>query len=295
MTAPEIYEYRGVEGLVAAEILCDDNSTESGHGFVTDTPFPIAGVAEIGKTSDSAQEAHYYDNMPAVVVTSTGSDTVTITASAIPLDVKARLTGQTYDSTTGMLIEGERETKYFAIGYRTGTVGANGKEVFVWRLKGSFAVPDETSATENNGTDANGQTLVYTGISTAHKFTKTGKKAMSVVVDTGLDLIANKATFFDSVQTPDTVQPKTVTPSVSVVPSRETIEVGGSVRLSATVIPATAPVTWSSSNTSYATVNASTGLVTGAGAGTATITATITVDGTSYTDTATVIVDTPSA
>lgn len=215
MTAPEIYEYRGVEGLVAAEVLVDDNEENTAgqgetpnHGYVTGDVFPIAGVAEIGKTSDSAQEAHYYDNMPAVVVTSTGSDTVTISASAIPLSVKANLCGQTYDSATGMLIEGERETKYFAIGYKTGTVGADGKEVYVWRLKGTFALPDETNATENNGTDANGQTLVYTGISTSHKFTKTGKKAMSVVVDAGLDLIADADEFFDTVQTPDTVTAK---------------------------------------------------------------------------------------
>jgi hypothetical protein len=120
-----------------------------------------------------------------------------------------QITGQEYDSTTGMLIEGHRQTKYFAIGYRTGTVGsADDKEVYVWRLKGTFAIPEETHATEDDGTDANGQELVYTGIFTTHKFEKNGKSERAVVIDTGLDLIANKDTFFDTVQTPDTVQAK---------------------------------------------------------------------------------------
>ena len=199
----KIVEYRGVEGLVYAEVTSDDNSTDTGHGYVTGTVKPLAGVAEISKTNDSNTEAHYYDNVPAVVITGQGADTITITASAIPLDVLADITGQTYDSATGTLIEGERETKYFAIGYQT--KDTDGNIYYVWRLKGTFAVPDQTSSTENAGTDANGQTLVYTGISTMHKFTKTTKKAMAVTVNTGLDLIASASAFFDTVQTPDTI------------------------------------------------------------------------------------------
>jgi phi13 family phage major tail protein len=209
VAAPNIYEYRGVEGLVYAEVTCDDNSSETGHGYVTGTVKPLAGVAELGKTNDGTTEAHWYDNLPAVSVDNNGTDTVTIQASAIPLQVLAEITGQEYDSTTGMLIEGHRQTKYFAIGYRTGTVGsADDKEVYVWRLKGTFAIPEETHATENNGTDANGQELVYTGIYTTHKFEKTGKNELAVVIDTGLDLIKDKDTFFDTVQTPDTVTAK---------------------------------------------------------------------------------------
>ena len=149
----QILEYRGVEGLVAAKILNDDNGTGSGEGYVTDTPFAIAGVAEISKSTDSSTEAHYYDNIPAVVITSEGADTINISVSALPLDVLGELTGQVYDDTTGALIEGPRETAYFAIGYKTKKT--NGDEVYVWRLKGAFSVPDQTNSTENNSTDAN--------------------------------------------------------------------------------------------------------------------------------------------
>lgn len=201
----EIVEWRGVEGLVAAEVTVDDNETGDGHGYVTGSVFAIAGVAEISRTTDSSNEAHYYDNIPAVIVSNTASDTVTISASAIPLDVLAEITGQTYDATTGALIEGPRDFKYFALGYKTKKT--NGDEVYVWRYKGTFSIPDQTNTTENDGTDANGQEIVYTGISTTHKFTKTNKGAKALNVDLGKDL-ANVTTFFDTVTTPDTLTAK---------------------------------------------------------------------------------------
>ena len=131
---------------------------------------------------------------------------MTISASAIPLDVLATITGQNYDSATGALFEGVRDLKYFALGYKTKKT--NGDEMYVWRLKGTFNIPDETNTTENDSTDANGQELVYTGIATTHKFTKTGKGAKAVVVDVAKDL-ANVSTFFDTVTTPDTLTVKT--------------------------------------------------------------------------------------
>ena len=201
----EILEYRGVEGLVAAEVTKDDNETGEGNGYVTGTPFAIAGVAEISRTTEASNEAHYYDNMPAIIVSNTASDEVTISASAIPLDVYAKITGQKYDDTKGAMIEGPRENKYFALGYKTKKT--NGDEIYVWRYKGTFNIPDQTNTTENDGTDANGQELVYTGIQTTHKFTATGKGAKAMNVDVALDK-ADVSTFFDKVTTPDTLQAK---------------------------------------------------------------------------------------
>lgn len=199
----EIVEYRGVEGLVCAEVLTDNDT----DGYTTGDVFAIAGVAEISKSTDSSNEAHYYNNIPAVIVSSTSADTVTISVSAIPLDVLATITGQYYDSTLGAIVEsGSRDVKYYAIGYKTKKT--NGDEMYVWRYKGTFNIPDQVNTTENDSTDANGQEIVYTGISTTHHFTKTGKGAKALVVDTAKDL-ANVSTFFDTVTTPDTLTVKT--------------------------------------------------------------------------------------
>ena len=290
----KIVEYRGVEGLVYAPVTCDDNENGIGHGYVAGTVKPLAGVAEISKTTNSTDAAHYYDNMPAVVVSSNGDDTITINASAIPLATYAEITGQKYDATTGTLIEGARNPGYFAIGYKT--KDTDGNEYYVWRLKGRFGVPNQTNATEDDGTDANGQTLTFTSIMTTHIFENVpggASRAKAVNVNTGLGLLANKSAFFTSVQTPDTIAPANPTPSVSIVPSRAVIEAGEDVTLEAVVVPAGTAVSWSSSATTYATV--SNGVVHGEAEGSATITASITVGTETYTDTCAVTVNPVSA
>lgn len=282
----EIYEYRGVEGLVYAPVTADTS-----EAFTTGTVKPLAGVAEISKSTDSSNEAHYYDNLPAVVVSSTGSDEITISASAIPLDTLAEITGQGYDTETGMFIEQERRAGYFAIGYQTKTT--SGDVMFVWRLKGTFNIPDQTSATEDDGTDANGQEITFTGISTTHKFNKTGKPAKAITVNTGLDL-AGVTNFFDAVQTPDTIQPKTIVPSINITPSSKTVEVDETFQLTAETVPAGASVTYTTSDDTYATVTSG-GLVQGKAVGTATITASITYGETTVTDSCAVTITEASA
>lgn len=194
----DVQEYRGIRGLVAAEV-----TTDTLEAFETGTPFAIAGVAELSRTTETSSEAHYYDNVPAVVIDSTGSDEVTITASAIPFDVLAQITGQIYNEAKGMFVEGERDSKYFAIGYITEKT--DGTEVFVWRLKGKFNIPDSTHATKDDGAEANGQEITYTGINTTHRFESIDNKtAKAVNVDTSVNNV-EESKFFETVQTPDTV------------------------------------------------------------------------------------------
>ena len=192
------FEYRGVSNAVYAEITAD-----TAENFTTGEVKDLTGVSEIGKTTDSANETHYYDNLPAIVIDSVGSDEITINTSGIPLDVLADITGQYYDQTTGMLVEQESTPKYFAFGYITDKT--DGTKVLVWRLKGKFSIPGTTSATKDDGTDANGQELTYTGISTVHKFTKTGKPARAINIDTSVNQTMTDATFFETVNTPDTI------------------------------------------------------------------------------------------
>lgn len=271
---PKIYEYRGVEGLVCAELLTDDK-----NGITWGEPFDIAGVAQITKATDSSNEAHYYDNVAAIVVSNTGSDTITINASAIPNDVLAKITGQFYDATTGMYVEQVRTPKYFAIGYKT--KDTNGDVYYVWRLKGSFNVPDQTSITEDDSTDANGQEIIYTGVSTVHKFSKTNESAKGVTVNTGLGLI-DVSEFFDTVQTPDTIAPQeiVVPTAITVAPASATLDIGDVASLAVALAPSNTTnksVTWESSDTAVATVDEF-GNVTAKAAGTATITATSVAD-----------------
>lgn len=194
-------EFRGTDRLVYAEILVDDNSTSSGHGYVTGPVKELAPVAEISKTVETASEVKYYDNKAAIVINAEGSDTITVTIPALDLPTLADITGKKFDLATGAFYDGERKTKYFALGYRLGLT--DGTYRYVWRYKGSFGIPDESSPTKNNGTDSNNQQLVYTGIMTKHVFTKTGGSEKALVVDERTTE-ENLDTFFSTVMTCDT-------------------------------------------------------------------------------------------
>lgn len=192
------FEYRGVSNAVYAPIIEDSTAA-----FTTGAVKDFTGVAEIGKSTDSSNETHYYDNLPAIVIDSVGSDEISINASGIPQEVIADITGQYYDATNGMLVEQEGNPGYFAFGYITDKT--DGTKVLVWRLKGKFSIPGVTAATKDDGTDANGQELTFTGISTVHKFNANNKPARAVNIDTSVNQVMSESAFFASVQTPDTI------------------------------------------------------------------------------------------
>ena len=199
--AKKVVEFRGVDNLVYTEVLTDDS-----EGYTTGEVKSLAPVAEISKSTETSSETKYYDNLPAIVINSEGSDEIGVTCAIPDLATFADITGKTIDEETGALIDSERDPKYFAIGYRFKMT--DGTYRYVWRLKGMFAIPDETSATEDDGTDGNNIELTYTGISTTHAFTKGGKPAKAVVVDDTADSKADISAFFDTVTTPDTLKKK---------------------------------------------------------------------------------------
>lgn len=205
--AQYVDEFRGTDNLVYAEVLTDNN--ETGEGYTTGTVSVLAPVAEISKTVETASDTKYYDNKPALIINAEGADTITLTVPALDLRTLATITGKGYNTTTGAFTDGERVPKYFALGYRLRLT--DGTYRYVWRYKGTFGVPDETSQTENASTDSNNQELTYTGIQTMHKFTNSlpnpNMSQKALVVDERDDL-ADVSTFFATVTTCDTLQAK---------------------------------------------------------------------------------------
>lgn len=196
-------EFRGTDMLVYAKVLTDNN--EVGEGYTTGTVKQLAPVAEISKTVEQASDTKFYDNKPALTVNAEGADTINLVVPALDLPTLADINGKGYDATTGAFMDGERKPEYFALGYRLRLT--DGTYRYVWRYKGTFAIPDETSQTENAGTDSNNQTLIYTGVSTIHTFTKPNASQKALVVDER-DGLADVDDFFDEVTTCDTLQAK---------------------------------------------------------------------------------------
>ena len=279
MADQQIFEFRGVDNFYFAEVTKDD-----ADGYTCGTPVHIP-VQEVGKSTDSASEAHYYDNKAMIVVNSESADTISLVLAPPALDVLTKMIGKSFDATTGMMVDSPKQNKYFAIMYRT--KGTDGGYRYVSRLKGQFNIPEETVQTEDDGTDTTNTSIEFTGIYTEHEFTKgiydgsSWQKAgvKGIVVDARYGL-ADVSSFFSAVQTPDTVQavsPSTVAVTgVSVAPTTLSIAVGETSSLTATIAPANATdkaVTWTSSDTDKATVT-SEGVVEGQAAGSATITVT---------------------
>lgn len=199
-------EYRGCKGLVFAEVTIDDNQTGTGHGYVTGTVTDLAGIAEVSKTVSVSKVSKYYDNIAAIVITGEGEDVVTFTASIPTMKVQAAINGRVYDETLKMYIECPIVNKYYAVGYII--EDTDGTEYYIWRHKGYFVAPDETSATKDEGTDGNNMSLEFHGIYTIHEFANGGGsgvkkhiKSYKMANDGSLDL----SSFFATVTSPDTV------------------------------------------------------------------------------------------
>lgn len=211
--AQKTFEFRGVDNLYVARVITDNNEAEG--GYVCDTPVKLAPVAEIGKTTDASNEAHYYDNKALIVVSSESADTISLTIAPPELKMLSDIIGRSFDETTGMMVESNRKNEYFALMYRT--KGTDGEYRYVTRLKGQFNIPEETNASENDGTDTNNTSIEFTGIYTEHEFTKgiynrdtkawEKGSAKGIVVDTRYGL-ADVSDFFSKIQTPDTVKVK---------------------------------------------------------------------------------------
>ena len=209
----EVFEYRGVDSVVIAEVIGDDNETDG--GYKTSDVKKLVPAAEVGKTVGASSATKFYDNKPAMNITSEGPDEISIRGAGMDIETLAWINGKSYDPDLGMLVDGPRKNRYFAVGYRT--KDTNGNYRYVWRFKGTFAPPAETAATEDDGTDGTGTELTFTGIHTNHVFTKgvyneESKKwepatSKGIVVDSGKDK-ADLSTFFDQVTTADTLKAK---------------------------------------------------------------------------------------
>lgn len=196
-----IAEYRGCENLVYAKVIADTL-----ENYTTGEVKPLAGLAEVGVTTEQGSETKYYDNNPALVLKGVGAETRTFTIDHLTNAMLAELTGQQVDETTGAILGGGDgvTNPYFAVGYVSETT--DGIKTYKWALKGTFQIPDETNVTKNAGTDANNMSLVFTGIATTHKFTNGGRKVYVALEDHNAEgKVVDMSTWFDTVQTPDTI------------------------------------------------------------------------------------------
>lgn len=209
------FEFRGVEDLYYAQVTEDSEAN-----FTTTTPKRLAYVATIAKEVESSSETHYYDDKGMIAITAKGAETYTLTVAPPPLATLAHITGQAFDATRGMLIEGEITPRQFAIGYKT--KGTDGFWRFVWKYKGVFAIPSEEVNTESDEINTTNTELTFTAVNTIHKFAHRDdvaaeggsggvtltKSISGIVVDERYGRADNLDDWFTKVMTPEDVAVK---------------------------------------------------------------------------------------
>lgn len=155
-------EYRGVRGLVYAEITQDTSA-----GYTTGKWQRLSGVQGITDTPSESSEAHYYDNMAAIIVDSEGADEVALVVSVPNNKTKAVLDGVGYNAAKDAIINTPKKRKYYAIGYIGKKV--DGTEEAVIHYKGKFSGGAVTRNTEDEGTEGTNLEYSFAGIHTAAK------------------------------------------------------------------------------------------------------------------------------
>ena len=273
--AKPVIEFRGCDMLCIAEVTKDDAS-----GITFGAVENLAPIGQYGKTASTSTATKFYDNIPAMVINTEGADTITLLVPVLPLERLAKITGKAYDASTGAFLDGDSQEKYFALGVRLKLT--DGTYRYIWRYKGSFAIPDENANTENDTTDTQNMTLTYTGIKTAYSFSADGR-SKGIVVDERDGKCSPtklKNDWFGSVVTSDDVDDFAIIQSLT-LPVTDTVVIGADKLLNALVVPSYAPVTvsWTTSSAAIASIavdaeNDRKCTVTGVAAGIARITAT---------------------
>lgn len=186
----EYNEYRGVRGLVCAEILSDKNDT-----YTTGKWTQLSGVQSVGFATSQSSETKFYDNIAALVANAEGADTISLVVSVLDNKIKAFIEGTSYNEDKDMVIGTPKQTKYFALGF----IGkkTNGVEEIRILYKGTFTGGDATHATENDGTDSSNVTYTFTSIHTATKiYTENGIKKPVKNVQLAINNVVTEANVF---------------------------------------------------------------------------------------------------
>ena len=176
-------EYRGVRGLVIAEIT-------DGETYTPQTWQELSGVQSVAVSKNESSESKFYDNAPRIVIDAEGADEITLVVSVHANKTRALIDGVMYDEKTDMIINTPKQRKYFALGY----IGAktDGTEEFNICYKGKFTGGAETHETQTDGTESTNVEYTFTAIHTSAKIltgangVKTTAKSIKVPASTDI-------------------------------------------------------------------------------------------------------------
>lgn len=176
----------GLDKIYYAPVTKDDAT-----GYTAGAPVYLAPAASAKVSTTKSTNMQYADDGPFDTFGGEGETSVEIEITNVPLATAAALTGRTYNTTNGMLIEGSgAAAPEFALLFRSKK--SNGKYRYICYLKGKFALGDEEFSTLEAQPAPKLAKLTFTGMNTIFEFTTaTGKKETVKAVKVDEDVAAS--------------------------------------------------------------------------------------------------------
>lgn len=156
------------------------------------------GAVSIGLENNASQEDFYADDGVYYVTSSASSYEGDFESASVPNSFRKDIFGDIEDSNGALVEVKNTQTKYFAFGYETsGDVGGQ-RTVF---YKCSATRPEASSATTEDGTEVQTQTVTIKAIGRADEFTL-GTEKVNLIQATLVKGQTGYSTFFDAVYEP---------------------------------------------------------------------------------------------
>ena len=254
----------GTKNLYVAPILAIDETKTDGTGYTYGTPFRVPGAQNINLAQQTAtQDIAADDDAQYYTMTQDNGYDGTVQVVCLPPEFETEI----LKNVNGME-DADVKTADFAMMIEFDGDKKKGRHIF-WHCVLTKR-PDITGTTKDNNLTVDTDTINVKAV----KRKDCGKIKAKVYEDWSV-----YNTMFTSVPAPaDIVDPDAESVTIS---GDDTVEVSDTITLTATTKPSGTAVTWSSSDTSVATVTSG-GVVTGVAEGTAVITAAFSDDAAVY-------------
>lgn len=166
-------DYRGLRGLVAAEIT-KDTSAE----FVADKWKELEGAISCSIEGEESVTPIYRDNLAVRSISTEGADTATVNMDVLANKVRAWLEGRTYSETNDVYIKTPKTLRSFVFGF----IGekTDGTEEAVIMYNTTVSGGNEERNTKDDGTDVTTVEYTFTGAYTQKKFDLGGDVPVAV-------------------------------------------------------------------------------------------------------------------
>lgn len=174
-------DYRGLRGLVAAEILSD-----TGMDFTAGKWKELEGAVSCSIEGEESTASIYRDNLAVRSINTEGADTATVNMDVLANKVRAWLEGRSYSEANDVYLKTPKTIRQFVFGF----IGekSDGTEEAVIMYNTSVTGGNEERNTKDDGTDVTTVEYVFTGTYTKTKFAIDGKnqpvKSLTVPLST---------------------------------------------------------------------------------------------------------------